>query len=200
MSGKVALYARVSTDNQDLETQVQKLKEFAEKENVEYDLFKEKASSVEERSKFEEMMKNLEDYDFVAITRLDRFGRSLRQMLSNIEEVNGRSGGLVVIDDQFSIDTRSEETLEKELLRKLLSLFAEVERKMIRRRMEEGYERARKDNRIGRPEKLSDNDREKLVAMYESGRYTWKGLVDEFGVSKSTISKVLKEKGVLNNE
>ncbi|MFB6089038.1 MAG: recombinase family protein [Candidatus Aenigmatarchaeota archaeon] len=195
---KIALYARVSTENQDLSSQVGKLKNFAQKENEEYDLFAEKASSVKERPKFEKLMKNLENYKYVVITKLDRFGRSLRQMLSNIEEVNERSGGIVVIDDQFNIDTRGEETLEQEIIRKFLSLFAEVERKMIRRRMEEGYKKAREENRVGRPEALSENDKEKLAAMYESGRFTWEGMKTEFGVSKATISKALKEKGVLN--
>lgn len=199
MSEKAALYARVSTENQDLSNQVEKLKNYAEDEGIEYDLYSEKASSVKERPQFEELMENLENYDYVVITKLDRFGRSLRQMLSNIEEVNDRSGGIVVIDDQFSIDTRGEETLEQEIIRKFLSLFAEVERRMIRRRMKEGYEQAKEEGRVGRPEALTEAQKEELAALYESGRFTWKGLKKKFGVSKSTISSALKEKGVLED-
>lgn len=194
---KAALYARVSTANQDLEDQVEELESWAEDEGVEYDLYQEKASSVKERAEFEELMDSLEDYDYIVITKLDRFGRSLRQMLSNIEEVNDRSGGIVVIDDQFSIDTRGDETLEQKIIRDFLSLFADVERRMIRRRMEEGYEKAKEEGRVGRPEALSEEEKEKLAAMYESGRYTWEGLKEEFDVSKSVISKALKEKDLL---
>ena len=200
MTEKVALYARVSTENQDLSNQVQKLKDYAEKEGAEYDLYSEKASSVKERPQFEELMENLEDYDYVVITKLDRFGRSLRQMLGNIEEVNERSGGIVVIDDQFSIDTRGDETLEQEIIRKFLSLFAEVERRMIRRRMEEGYEKAKEEGRVGRPEALTEDEKEELAGLYESGRFTWKGLKEKYGVSKSTISKALKEKGAMEDK
>lgn len=199
MSEKVALYGRVSTKNQDLDNQVDKLERWADKEGVDYDLFAEQVSSVKERGEFDKLMENLEDYDYIAIDKLDRFGRSLRQMLTNIDEVNNRSGGIVVIDDQFSIDTRGEETLEQEIIRKFLSLFAEVERKMIRRRMKEGYDRAREEGRVGRPEALSEEEKKELVALYESGRYTWKGLKEKFGVSKNTISKALKEKGALQN-
>jgi len=198
MTKKVALYARVSTKNQDLENQVNKLVTWAKKENLNYRIFKEKASTVKERSEFNKLMRNLEDYDFVAITKLDRFGRSLRQMLEHIAEVNERTEGIVVIDDQFSIDTREEETLEQEIIRDFLSLFADVERRMIRRRMKEGYQKAKKDGRVGRPEALSEEEKEELAALYESGRYRWDGLVDKFGVSRGTISKALKEKGVLN--
>lgn len=200
MGEKIALYARVSTENQDLEDQITKLKEFAEKEEENYDLYKEKVSSVKERPQFNKLMENLEDYKYLAITELDRFGRSLRQMLANIEEVNDRCGGIVVIDDEFNIDTREEETLEQELMRKFLTLFADVERKMIRRRMEEGYRRAQEDDRVGRPAALNEDDKKKLAAMYESGRYTWKGLTEEFDVSRQTISKYLKEEGVLDKE
>jgi len=197
---KIALYARVSTENQKLDRQVKQLKEFARNESKKYNLFAEKASSVKERPEFEEMMDNLEDYEYVAITKLDRFGRSLRQMLANIEEVNERSGGIVVINDQFDIDTRGEETMQQQIMRNLLSLFADVERKMIRQRMKQGYEKAREEDRVGRPKALSDSEEEKLVAMYESGKYSWKGLKEEFDISKATISKVLKERGVIDEQ
>jgi len=199
MSDKIALYARVSTENQDLDNQLTKLKDHAENENQEYDLYKEKASSVKEREQFNALMDNLENYQYVVITKLDRFGRSLRQMLSNIEEVNERSGGILVIDDQFNIDTRGKQTMQQKIMTNFLSLFADVERRMIRRRMEEGYQKAKEEGRVGRPEALSEEEKEKLAAMYESGRYTWKGLTEEFDCSKSVISKALKEKNVLED-
>lgn len=194
---KAALYARVSTKNQDLTDQIEKLESWAENEGVEYDLFKEQASSVKERPQFDELMNSLEEYDYVVITKLDRFGRSLRQMLENIEEVNERSGGILVIDDEFSIDTRGEQTMEQKIMTNFLSLFADVERRMIRRRMEQGYEKAKEEGRVGRPEELSEEDKEELAALYESGRYRWKGLQEKFDVSKGTIRKALKEKGAL---
>lgn len=197
---KAALYARVSTDNQDLTAQVEKLEAWADDQGVDdYDLYRDTGSGKDEedRPEFQEMMSSLEGYDFVAITKLDRFGRSLRQMLANIDRVNEGCDGIVVIDDQFSIDTRGEETMQQKIMTQFLSLFADVERRMIRQRMEEGYEKAYQEGRVGRPEALSDDDKEKLAAMYESGRYSWEGLADEFDVSKATISKALKEKGVI---
>lgn len=197
MSEKIALYARVSTDNQDLTNQVEKLEKYADKQGREYDLYKEKVSSVEERPEFEKLMDTLEDYEYLAITKLDRFGRSLRQMLENIEKVNEKCDGIVVIDDELSIDTRGESTMQQKIMTNFLSLFADVERRMIRQRLEEGYEKAHKEGRVGRPEELSEEDKEELAALYESGRYRWDGLADKYDVSKATISKALKEKGVL---
>lgn len=194
---KIALYARVSTKNQSLDNQIEKLVNFAEKEGKEYDLYKERRSSVKDRPEFNRLMDNLEDYEYVAITKLDRFGRSLRQMLANIDIVNEKTDGIVVIDDEISIDTRGEQTMQQKIMTNFLSLFADVERRMIRQRMEEGYKKAYEDGRVGRPSALSEKDKDKLAAMYESDRFTWKGMADEFNVSKGTVSKALKEKGVL---
>jgi len=197
MTEKIALYARVSTENQDLTNQVEKLEEYAEEEGREYDLYKEKVSSVDERPEFEKVMDRLEDYDYLAITKLDRFGRSLRQMLENIEKVNDKCDGIVVIDDELSIDTRGESTMQQKIMTNFLSLFADVERRMIRQRLEEGYQKAQEEGRVGRPESLSDSEKEELAALYESGRYRWDGLAEKYDVSKATVSKALKEKGAL---
>jgi DNA invertase Pin-like site-specific DNA recombinase len=197
MSKKIALYARVSTENQDLTNQVEKLEEHAEKEGREYDMYKEKVSSVEERPEFDKLMERLEDYEYLAITKLDRFGRSLRQMLENIEKVNEKCDGIVVIDDELSIDTRGDSTMQQKIMTNFLSLFADVERRMIRQRLEEGYDKAHQEGRVGRPEKLTDDEKEELAALYESGRFRWNGLAEKYDVSKTTISKALKEKGVL---
>lgn len=197
---KVGMYARVSTENQDLENQIQKLEEWVEKEEIEnYDLYREKASTTKQRQKFEELMENLGEYDYIVVTKLDRLGRSLRQMLSNIENINKESGGLVVIDDDFTIDTRDKQSLEQEIITKFLSLFAEIERRMIRRRMEEGYRKAEEEGRVGRPEKVTEDEKSQLVGDYQSGHYTWEGLADKYDCSKATISKILKEREVIDN-
>jgi DNA invertase Pin-like site-specific DNA recombinase len=194
----VALYARVSTDNQELQPQVNKLQSWAEDEGVEHTLFSEQASSVKERPEFDDMMERLEEFDYVVVTKLDRLGRSLREMLANIDTINEDSGGLVVIDDDFNIDTRDEQSLEQEIITKFLSLFAEVERRMIRRRMEEGYEKAKEEGRVGRPAALSEDEKSQLVGDYESGKYTWEGLSDKYDVSTTTISNVLQERGIID--
>lgn len=191
---KAALYARVSTENQDLERQEQKLVQWAESQGYEYDLYSEKASSIKERPKFEEILTHIEDYDILAVTKLDRFARSIQDFLQRIDEIREKGCEFHTVDQPINTD----DEMYGDLLLNMLALFADFERKMIRRRLEEGYAEAMKDGRVGRPSALSDNDKEKLAAMYESGRYSWNGLKEEFGVSKATISKALKEKGALN--
>jgi len=191
---KAALYARVSTENQELEEQIKQLESWAEKEGYKYDLYSEKVSSIKERPKYEEILENLDKYDLLVVKHLDRFGRTTRQILSDIEHLSDQGVSLYTLDQP--IDTRKE-SMWGDLMTQLLSVFAELERKMIRRRMKEGYDKAHEEGRVGRPSKLSDEDKEKLAAMYESGRYTWEGLKQEFNVSKGTISKALKERNVL---
>lgn len=194
---KAALYARVSTQNQELKPQTKKLEKYAEqKQKIKnYDLYKEKVSSIKERPKFEKILDNLEQYDILIVTKLDRFARSTKDLLQRLEQLEQKNVEFQATDQPINTD----DELYGEIMLKLLGVFAEWERKMIRRRLKEGYEKARKEGRVGRPEALNEEEKEELAALYETGRYKWSGLADKYNVSKATISKVLKEKNALKN-
>lgn len=195
---KAALYARVSTENQDLENQVEKLKRFADKEQEieEFDLYQEKVSSIKERPQFEEILENLEEYDLVVVTKLDRFARSTKDLLQRLEQLEENDVDLRATDQPIKTD----DELYGDIMLKLLGVFAEWERKMIRRRLKEGYDKAREEGRVGRPEKLEDpEERKELVALYNSGHYTWEGLMEKYDISRAKLSEILNEEGAMDD-
>jgi len=170
MSEEAALYARVSTENQELDTQVEKLKEWAEDEGYNAYLYKEKISGKDDdREQFQEMMQKVQGggYDVVAVTKIDRFGRSTRHILQNIDQVE-ESGAAFVTTDQF-LDTRDEQGLMGELMKQFLSMFADFERRMIRQRMEEGFRKAQEEGRVGNSRKFTASQVEELRNNYDRG-------------------------------
>jgi len=195
MSGKVALYARISTKNQDLDNQVEKLKNYAEEKGLDYDLYKEQVSSIKERPKFEKIMENLDQYDKVIVTKIDRFARSIRDFTERINDLELEGVDFEAVDQPINTD----DEVYGDFLMKMLALFAELERKMIRRRMEEGFEKAKRENRVGRPSKLSEKDKDKIELLYTEKSYSWASLANEFDCSRSTIHRALKERGVIND-
>lgn len=187
---KVALYGRVSTENQSLDNQEKKLINWAEREDCDYDLYTEKVSSIKERPKFEELMEKVDEYDKVVVTKIDRFGRSVQDMLEKINEIRNKGTEFVSTEQPINTD----DDLYGDFMLKILSVIAEFERRMIRRRMEEGFEKAKEEGRVGRPE--ADIDKEALLSMYKGGA-SYRYLADFFDVSQSTIRNKLKEEGVI---
>jgi len=172
MPEKAAIYARVSTEEQNLEGQVERLKEWAEKEDYDYDLYSEEVSSVAERPKFNELIENIPDSDYtaLAVTDLDRFGRSTRDILEKIDRLSEQGVGFVCIDQ--GIDTRDDSAMG-EIMSKvtvtILSAFAEFERKMMLKRQKEGIKKAKEEGRMGRPEKLDEEDVQQVIQWREKG-------------------------------
>jgi len=198
---KAGLYARVSTQKQELKRQKQKLEDWAEENNYKYDLYHEKASSVKERPEYEKMISNIEYYDIIAVTKIDRFGRSLNDILNQINYIKDHETEFITIEQPINTN----DDLMGEIMTNLLALFSEFERKMIRRRMEEGWEEAYQEGRVGRPSKLSES-KENIIEERRKMSYTYSEIktymkqVENIKVSESTIYRVLKEKGLTNNE
>lgn len=197
MSKKAALYARVSTENQELDRQEEKLESWAENQDIEYELYSEKVSSIKERPEFEKILDNIENYDLVVVTKIDRFARSIQDFLQRIDRVRNHGAEFKAIDQP--INTQDE--IYGDFLLKQLALFADLERKMIRRRLEEGYKEAKEEGRVGRPNKLTEDEKDWVAEKYEKGasyKYIRLLLKDEKGkeVSQSTIGRVLREKGL----
>ena len=70
--------------------------------------------------------------------------------------------------------------------------IAEFERGLIRKRTDEGIERARKlGKRFGRPERLDDGQKRKIAEFYAQGK-TMPELAEEYGVGIGTIHRTLK--------
>lgn len=189
MLKKVALYARVSTKNQDVEPQVEELKRWAEYREVEFDVFSEQRSITEERPAFNHMMELIRDgaYGAVVFRDLDRVGRSVAHLSSWGAELSELGVELVAL--RQSIDTA---TKEGRLMFNLLASVAEFEREIGRERMEHGFRKAVEEGRVGRPRINLPVDR--MREMRDNGA-SYRYIANMFGVSRDTVRDRLKNSG-----
>lgn len=192
MFDNAALYARVSTEGQDITPQVEDLEEWADDNAEQSHLFKDDGVSARKGSSrpgFESMEARLKEFDAVVITRLDRLGRTLSQLVAFVEELRDNDIDLVTVNE--TIDTSS---MQGELMLNMLMVFADYERKLIRERMQAGYDEALAEGRIGPNKKQVDMD--ELRKDYEMGA-SWEFMRNKHQISQGTLQKRLKELGVI---
>jgi DNA invertase Pin-like site-specific DNA recombinase len=193
---KVYLYARVSTKNQleSLERQKQTLIDYANSHGYEYRIFSEIACGAELdlfESEHKKLMQVLDGVDAVIVTSLDRFGRDTIHILNSIRILDEK--GIKFISIKENIDTS--DRIGKFLLH-ILAAVAEMERELIRERMQAGYEVALKEGRVGR-KKVKINEKD-LVELYKK-RVSYTSLARIFGCSVGTIRSRLNELGLIED-
>ena len=152
---RVALYARVSRadKDQDLENQLIKLRGYADRMGWEvYGEFSDCISGAAPvKPNLEKMLAEgrARHYGAVLIVRLDRLARSVKQLLTILEDLDRYGVALICTDQQ--IDTKSP---AGRLLFTVLGAVAELELDLIRERTKDGLARARaQGKRLGRPPK-----------------------------------------------
>ena len=137
---KVAIYCRVSTEEQDADKQEYICKEHCERSEIEISkVYKDIISgSTSSRPQFNEMLKDMRERKFqgIVVTKLDRIGRSIQHLLALFDEFNAK--GIHFISVTQSIDTTS---ATGRLQLHILSAFAEFERALISERTKEGLKR-----------------------------------------------------------
>ncbi len=182
-------YARVSTKDQNLDVQLDKIKKYCELKGHTYTLFAEKASAVKERPEFDRLMKALEDPRFhgLVVTSLDRLGRSVLDLSRIADRITLTLKKELIIIDQ-NIDTS---TKEGKLYYNILSSIAEFEREIIRDRLEAGKKFS--GNYGGRKRKKLPM--EAIIEHYKKGA-SYDYLSKMFNVSRSTLCKRFKEHGI----
>lgn len=190
-------YARVSTVGQSLETQIEKLTAAGcEPDNI----YKEKqtGTSTKHREALAELKRTVREGDTVIVSKIDRLGRSLVDLNKIVSDLVGKGAQVVFIDDNITFSGK-DDAMNK-LIFNMLSSFAEFEREIIVQRTTEGRQRALKEGRkFGR--KISKAQRvaiDKALQMYderEDKGYTVSYILDESGISRSTLYNELRKRG-----
>jgi len=198
MVSKVCLYARVSTDNQELDLQVEKLTSWAEEKGYEYDLYSEKVSSIKQRPELEKIMSKLDEYNKLVVTKIDRFARSVIHLDQRINKLRDNDVEFEALDQPIKTD----DEIFGDFILKQIALYGSLERKMIRRRLEEGFKKAMEEGRVGRPAKIQGKAGKKVLDWYKQGAtypFIVARLESEFNldVSRSSVYRFLKKKGVI---
>ena len=145
---KVAIYARVSTEDQNAWKQIQAMEEYCKRNN--YIVFNKYvdiiSGSKTSRPEFNKLLSDMRLYKFncVIVTKLDRIGRSLSHLLSLFEEFKKK--GVNFIATTQNIDTTS---AAGTLLFQIMGAFAEFERNIISERTKEGLKHAKNVGKRG---------------------------------------------------
>ncbi|MEY3349031.1 MAG: hypothetical protein RLY46_1070 [Bacteroidota bacterium] len=174
-------YARVSTLEQNLDLQTDALK----KDGCEKIISDRISGSVAERNGLIKLKEDLRKGDTLIVWRLDRLGRSLKDLIKWMEWLDENGIGFRSI--QESIDTS---TSTGKLIFHIFGALSEFEKNLIHERSRAGLEAARVRGRQGgRPKKLNQNKHQLVVDLYKGKKHSIKQICEMVGISKPTLYK-----------
>ena len=180
-------YARISTDHQLHDLQLDALnKHGCEK------IFTETASgSQRDRPQLKAAIEYAREGDVIVVWSLSRLGRSLRQLIQTIEQLEEYGVGFKSLKE--NIDTTS---ASGKLIFHVFGALAEFERGHLRERTMEGLAAARARGRVGgRPKALSSSDLKAAMAMLRDASISVKDVAEKLGVSRTTLYRSLPDGG-----
>lgn len=177
MGSKLIGYARVSTQEQELQLQIDALEKAG---CIKSQIFVDKISGAKiERPGLDQCLAKLETGDTLIVWRLDRLGRSMHHLVSLIEDLRAKGIGFKSICDG-AIDTT---TASGELIFNIFSSLAQFERRLIQERTRAGLAAARARGRKGGRRRLEPTNPKVLMA---------KKMHKDHGMSIGDICKTLK--------
>ena len=177
-------YGRVSTSDQNAASQEDALK--AAGCNKVY--LETMTGTKKDRPELNKVMDVLRSGDTLVVTRLDRLGRSAKDLLDIVTSLEERGVDFEVLEQ--SINTK---TPEGKMLFTIISSFAEFERAIMRDRTIEGLAAARARGRLGgRPPKFTPKQKTQIVRLYNDGVHVSE-IMQMFSAARPTIYKVINE-------
>ena len=179
-------YARVSTQEQNLDRQIDNLTA-AGCERI----YKEKITGTKaDRPEFRTMLDVLRPGDILVTDSFSRLSRSTKDLLDLVERLN--NSGVHLISLKENLDTT---TATGKMMLTMLSALSQFERDLIAERTLDGLKAARARGRKGgRPTVGNDKVKAQALAMYEANVMTNKEIAEKCGVSTATLSRWIKEK------
>ncbi len=170
----VGVYARVSTKEQSVETQLMAIKDYCERNSLEvYKEYSDEGISgtKSSRPQLDALLHDMRarKFDTIVCYKLDRLGRSLSNLLQLLQEFKNRGIRLISVTD--GLDTSNDNPMSRAFWQ-LLGVFAELEREIIVARVNDGLARAKKNGKqLGRP----TGSRDKRARRKSGYHLRWKG-------------------------
>ena len=177
-------YARVSTDDQNLDLQKDALNQ-AGCERI----FTDKLGGAKsERPGLDEALKMSRSGDTLVVWRLDRLSRSLKTLIEMVNHLELENIGLRSLKE--AVDTTSS---SGKLVFHIFGALAEFERNLIRERTQAGLQAARARGRMGgRPKSLTQDKQALAVKLYDEKQHTIAQICEMMGISKPTLYKYIE--------
>lgn len=178
-------YARVSTQDQNLDRQLDNLKN-AGCERI----YNEKMTGTRsDRPELRNMMKALRPGDVLVIDSFSRLSRSTKDLLALVDQLTAMQVHLVSLKE--NLDTT---TATGKLMLTMLSALSQFERDLIAERTVDGLKAARARGRCGgRPKVGTDKDKKQALAMYRTNAMTNTEIAERFCISRATLGRWIQQ-------
>ena len=186
---RVALYVRVSTTEQSYDLQEKDLEDYARARGWSiHGVYREKMTgTTDKRPVLQACLADARarKYDVLLVWKLDRFFRSLKDVVVTLQELTDLGLDFVCLRDQIDLTSAS-----GRLMTHMIAAFAEFEASLIRSRVRAGIAHAKsKGTRFGRPPRL---DHDRIRALRAQGWSLGK-IAEALGTKKSVVSKILRK-------
>lgn len=176
-------YARVSTQEQNLNRQIDILKE-----NGAENIFQEKITGTKrERQELNKMLDSLESGDVVIVAELTRLSRSTKDLFEIVETIEKKGASIKSLKETW-LDTT---TPQGKLLFTIFAGLSQFERDLIADRTKQGLVSAKKRGaKLGRPNKFQEK-KETILQMYNSNDYSINDIISATGISKTSLYRLV---------
>ena len=180
-------YARVSTEEQNLDRQIDALQQAGIDDRL---IYKEKITGTKkDRPELQKMLNHLNKGDIVIITDLTRISRSTKDLLDIVEKIRNKGASIRSLKDTW-LDTTSNNPYNEFLLT-VMSGLSQLERDLISQRTKEGLASAKARGRNGgRPSK--QNEKGDMVRTLADSGMRIVDIVKQTGLSRSTVNRILR--------
>ncbi len=187
----VALYARVSTyDQNTLPMQINAMQKYVKSRDWKIvTQIEDTGSGASERPERETLLKaaRRRDIDLILVWRLDRWGRSVTDLLNTLQELTQLGVGFVSITEALDLTTATGRAMAA-----LLAVFAEFEREILRERVKAGIEHARKQGKPhGRP-KTAAVKSEQIKQLFSKG-LSKSEIARKLGIGRTSVRRILEK-------
>lgn len=177
-------YSRISDSSQNIESQVDVLNRYGCDEILE-----ETVSGVKEDKELNNLIAKMTAGDTLVVARVDRLGRSTRQILMLAEELKEKDAELVILD--LGIDTR---TPGGKMVLTIMASVAEYERSILKQKQQQGIATARKMGKnLGRKAQWSKQGMQEAIVLYENNEKTISDIERIYRIPRSSFYRELKK-------
>lgn len=196
MSKRVAIYCRVSTDDQDCDRQERDLRAYCERAGYEvFEVYKETASGAkDDRAIRKQVMKQAQArmIDAVLVTEMSRWGRSTLDLISTLQEMQSWNVSLIA-QTGFTFDLS---TPQGKLVASMMASLAEFERDLLRERVKSGLQAAKARGQVlGRQQGQNYKQskfKDQVIKLREAGK-SYREIAEKLDIDKNTVMAIIKQ-------
>lgn len=183
-------YARVSSKEQNIDRQLEKLKDCSK-------IFKDvKSGASAELNELQSLIDYIREDDVVIVTELDRIGRNNKQVTQILKEIQGKGATLQILNlpSLGGIEDTNLRKLINNLILEIYLYQAESERKMIKERQKQGIEIAKKKGHYKGRKRMFDTDSDRIALAKELLKQgnSMSEIARKTGINRSTLYKYIK--------